>query len=735
MLWTRVLLFMLTTTVYAFAIMLTTFLVGNALGAAISARWVAPRVKDPLGAFALCQSALGLAMLGSVWALARLPVIELNWLGGTTTAASRRYLVNYFLDALVVMGLPTLLMGLAFPLMTTAALRQAARVGARMGRLYAANTVGCVAGSLAAGFLLLPGLGAYRSLALVAGLQAGLGAWLKWRSRRPGPAPGLRLRWLATAAIIPPVVALFGPADAFHATLNAYHAPSRLVFVREHATGTVTVHDLPNGDRLISVDGVDVAGRDFMLRTTQKLQGYLPLLLHPRPQRVAQIGFGCGETARVGLELGVPEYTVIEICPAVFEAGDFFQDLNHGSHRDPRIRRVIMDGKNFMRLTDEKFDVIMNDSIYPGSSGSSALYTVDHFRACRERLREGGLFSCWVPLDLRPDELRMILRSFLEVFPHSSFWVASNCVNKNGVIIGTLEPLRIDFQRLKARLAEPAVRADLEAIAIPDVHDFLDCHMMDAEAIGRFVRDAPLNSDEHPLLEFSCARKLPWTLRLRLALAALTAHRAPVTPVVTHFEDPERDTAELHRRFEATTHIFRAQIAQLALLPRPRRQELDAALAACPGELHVRTLEEELERSIRDLERLRKQYPDNRVILERLADKYYVALRFEPARRLYRQLADSRPPPSPMVFVHLAEIEFNLGQPAAAEETLRRGLRFWPRDPELHDRLAGICLRTGRLDLARRHIAEARRLAPDNPIYRDHEQAIRRAAQTGIPAR
>ena len=152
--------------------------------------------------------------------------------------------------------------------------------------------------------------------------------------------------------------------------MNAYHFPARLSFVREHSAGTVTVHELTNGDRLVDVDGVDVAGMDFMLRTTQKLQGYLPLCLHPNPRRVVQIGFGSGETARVGMEFGVPEYTLIEICPAIFEAARLFSEINHGSYQDPRIRRVIMDGKNFALLSGEKFDLIMNNSIFPGSSGS-----------------------------------------------------------------------------------------------------------------------------------------------------------------------------------------------------------------------------------------------------------------------------------------------------------------------------------------------------------------------------
>jgi spermidine synthase len=189
---------------------------------------------------------------------------------------------------------------------------------------------------------------------------------------------------LGVSAVVISVVAIVVsmqsiPRDVFLKTMNTYHYPSEVIYIKDDATGTVTVHDLPDGDRLIAVDGVDVAGMDLMLRTTQKLQGYVPLLMHKNPQKVLQIGFGSGETSGVGLAFGVEDYRIVDICPGVFEAGKFFEEINRGSYKDPRLRKIIMDGKNFVKLTDEKFDIIMNDSTYPGTTGSSALYTYEHF--------------------------------------------------------------------------------------------------------------------------------------------------------------------------------------------------------------------------------------------------------------------------------------------------------------------------------------------------------------------
>lgn len=730
MLWTRILLFLLTTTVYAFAAMLIAFLAGIALGSTFSARFIVPRLRRPVRWFGIIEVLVALAALASVPALARLNLIDAQVSSHFRMGGLTQLLLTYLGDTFPVLLAPTLLMGIAFPIVTTGFLRGEPALGRRLGQIYAANTIGCVLGSALAGFVLIPAFGVHRSLLAVVtiNLAAGL-VLIGHASGQPDKSGSVGRRWFARVAWGIPLLAfsaaafVLTPADIFHQTINLFHNPSRIIFLKEDSTATVTVHDLPPRDRLLAVDGVDVAGLDLMLRTTQKLQGYIPLCLHPNPRRVVQIGFGSGETARVGLEFGVEDYTVVELCPAVFDAGPCFEAINRGSYRDPRIHKLIMDGKNFALLSGRKFDIVMNDSIFPGSCGSSALYTIDHFRKCRERLAEGGLFSCWVPLDLRPRELRMILRSFQAVFPHISVWVASNTLNKQGLILGSLTPLQIDFRRLKALLERPDVRAELEAVAIPDVYDFLDCHMCDAAAIRQMVERDPINSDNRPRLEFSCALRIPWQLRLRQTLAMLTAYRSPITPSVVHFEDDARDRRELQRRFESTTHLFRAQVAQLAGLPKMRRQELDLAYQLSPNDPQAKSCEAELEGEIQDLQHL---YAQTRLptFAVRLADKLFVALRYEEAAPLYDRRLSQRPPPVASVFAHLAEIRFHFGDAKEAEHLLRQGLGYWPGSAEIHDLLGGVCWQSGRKDEARRHSAEAVRLDPGNPLFQEHHRRV-----------
>ena len=719
-LYTRILLFLLSTTVYAFAIMLSTFLAGMALGAFISTRWLLPRLKHPLAAFGVLEVLVGLAILGSVYLLAGWGTIDPRWaqrlnFGGIGSVIGARYA-----DAAVILLLPTMLMGMAFPVVSQCLLRGEPELGHRLGQAYGANTLGCVLGSLVAGFLLLPVLGTLTAFLLVADLNLAAGILLLWHATERGAT----FRWglLLLCAAVPAIAFLCTPPNLFWGIINLSHAPAKLSFVREHSTGTVTVDDISNGDRVVAVDGIDVAGLNFMLRTTQKLQGYIPLALHPNPRRVLQIGFGSGETARVGMEFGVPEYTVVELCPAIFEAAPLFAEVNHGSYHDPRVRRIIMDGKNFALLSGEKFDLILNDSIFPGSCGSSALYTYDHFRNCRDRLAPGGLFSCWVPLDLRASETRMILKTFQQVFPHTSFWVASNCLNKHGLILGSLEPLQIDFSRLAQVLDQPAVKKDLAEVCLFDPYDFLDCFMCDEAAIRRLVAADPMNTDTQPRLEFSCARSLsiPWKVRLLQTLGMLTDFRSPVLPCVTNLPDPENNRAEMSRRFEASTHIFQGLVNQLANDPKSRRQEFDLARKCIPDHPHVKSCEAELKQEIHDLRQLLEQYPGSTITAEHLADKLYLALQYQEAATLYEYVLRARAAPAETSYLNLARIQFATGATAAAEQTLLDCVQRMPRSAEAHDLIAGIYLKGGRSADALRHLQQALELQPGDPRFQEH---------------
>ena len=639
-LWTRVLVFVLETSAYAFACMLTCFILGLAVGSLICSVLIVPRLRNPIFALGVVEFFVGLSVAASIFLLSRLWHIDLfvvEQLIGAELSFSTD-MAAHFIDVLVIMFVPTVLMGAAFPIAVKACAPAWQVVGQRVGQVYASNTIGCVLGSFAAGFLLIPRLGLRDSFLGVIAILFLIAVFLFLLAGRR------RMVWALPALLIGGALVAGAfylvPRDVFLRTMNTYHYPSEIVFLDDGVTGIVTVHDLPDGDRLIAVDGVDVAGMDLMLRTTQKLQAYAPLVVHESPQDVVQIGYGSGETCGIGLDFGVARYSIVDICPGVFKAGTFFDEINRRSYANPDLRKIIMDGKNFVKLSDETFDIIMNDSTYPGTTGSSALYTYDHFQACRDHLKAGGVLSCWVPLDLRLQDFQMVVRSFQAAMPHSSLWMANNCLNKHAVLLGTLEPMQLDFRRIKKVVEQPDIAADLEEIGVHSVYDFLDCLVLDEEGLRQLAADGPLHTDDKPSLEFGAAIKRDVEDAWLAVIRAIHEHYSPALPHVTNagpFPGQEAEPrAVLQQYARGTRFTLAGAVGMLQGDPDVTNDAFAKARQANPHDRDVDYILDEMKREIEALTEAIQRSPQAPALRARLAKRYMLLRQFAPAAQQYQ---------------------------------------------------------------------------------------------------
>jgi len=763
-LWTRLLVFVLATSAYAFACMLTCFILGVALGSLIASTLLVSRLKNPMFALGLVEFLLALAVAGSVPALGLLwhidsYVVE-RVIGGELSFWTD--MTAHFLDAMVIMFLPTLLMGMAFPIAVKACAPVWHVVGRGVGQVYAANTVGCVLGAFAAGFLMIPWLGMRDSFLAVVGILFLVATFLILLS------PGRRVLWAVSAFPVSAAAitagALFIPQDVFLRTMNTYHYPSKIVYIKDGITGTVTVHDLPDGDRLIAVDGVDVAGMDLMLRSTQKLQAYVPLLVHEKPQDVVQIGYGSGETCGIGLDFGVARYSIVDICPEIFTAGTFFDEINRRSYDNPRLRKIIMDGKNFIKLTDEKFDVIMNDSTYPGTTGSSALYTYDHFKACRDHLKSGGLLSCWVPLDLRLEDFQIVVRSFQAAMPHSSLWMVNNCLNKHGVLLGTLEPTTLDFQRIRQLLARPGIAADLKGINVDSAYDFFDWFVVGEEGLKALAGDGPRHTDDKPYLEFGAAIKRDVEGCWLDVIRAISQYHSPVLPCVTNAgrlpdqaEDPQ---VALQHYSDATGCTLRGVVGALQGDPDIMHAQFEMAKKVNPADRDVDSILDEMRLEIKDLGAAVARTPDSGDLRARLAQRLLLLRRYKEAAEQYEKFVSLVPgdaaawnnlgvcyrglnepekaakaferaiqwrPGLVPAYTNLAELHASRRDFAAAIKVFERLLPLLPRDKQAqtYSFMANLCFQQKQYDLALKHLDVAIDLAREDPQLRQELSANR----------
>ena len=174
--WNRVLGILTSNSAYGFALVLTVLLLGLGLGGLWQA-WRSRHHGDSWRRLAVCQ-----------WLLAGVTLLSVPFFRSTPTwlewCYNRSSVTMIFLAELALtvsaLLLPAVLMGSSLPLLVAAAATGPWNYGRRLGRLYAANTLGCVGGAFLAGFVLIPWLGiqATFGIILASSLFVGAIAWV-----------------------------------------------------------------------------------------------------------------------------------------------------------------------------------------------------------------------------------------------------------------------------------------------------------------------------------------------------------------------------------------------------------------------------------------------------------------------------------------------------------------------------------------------------------------------------
>jgi len=743
----KVLVFSLGATTHAFSLMLTTFLVGIALGSFVSSR-LADRFKRPTDVFGIVEVLIGLAALGSIYFLSRLDLahqyLDLRDAGGDLF----RLRWAGFLQAGLIMLVPSFFMGAAFPVVTRIYTRKN-KVSRSVGRIYFFNTLGAVAGSLMAGFVLVPTLGSARAIALLAALNIGAGIFLfSCRANR---------RFWAGMSVVAlvglSVFAFVLKPSVFARTFNIKEAGSELLYFKEGVSGTVTIHRYPGYD-LIAIDGVNVAGTSDMLRVTQKLQGHLPILLAEGKERVAHIGFGSGETLHILTMHNAGMIDGIEICKDVIKTSRrFFSSINKLAFDRPDVNVIIMDGKNYVLLTDKEYDIIMTDSIYPGTGGASALYSYDHFMAVRDKLKPGGVATCWLPLDLSPYDIKVALKAFHDVFPDMSVWYCYMTFSQHALIAGRKDaPLDIDLAKFGRAFEDQAIKDDLAAIFIDSPFTLASCLLADGEAVKKFCGDVPRHSDDHPILEFGIARRGSAKPYLSQNLEAMLALRPNPLRYMSGIEEAGLDSAfvveQAMKAFLASSNIIGGHVHRALGEDGRARAQYQKVLEMDPENLAARRSIESLDATVTALELANKTGEGGYETAYGLGVRYLTEGRFDEALvNLKRALALRPDLPDP--HVTMGELYLRWGKPAEAlqhfldardilpdnagilyllgntysalkrtgeaKETYEQALESDPDDYGIRNALGTAYLSEGRVVDARREFEKAVELFPTRP--------------------
>ncbi|MGA2265973.1 MAG: fused MFS/spermidine synthase [Phycisphaerae bacterium] len=575
--WTRVLSLTIGSSVYAFSLMLTAFILGLAVGSMALSRFV-DRWRNTMAALAVTELLIGISALAVVPVFGWLPMHFGRVIAELSESFWKLQLLEFGV-VFAVMLVPTVLMGLAFPLATRAYVSATSGISRSVGSLYAANTVGSILGSFLGGFVLIPLLGLQRTILVAVGINIVVGcAILLWsplvsRGRRVAAAAVSAAMAVALAWTLPP----WDPATLTfglyvlsrevkgHRTMQEIQEESRnyrVLFHKEGIFDTITVRQ-EGKVRTLMVNGKpDASTGDDM--TTQQLLGHVPMFLHRDPKNVLVIGLASGVTLGACSMYPVQQMDCAEISPDMPPATHFFDDVNHRVLEDPRLRLIIADGRNHLALTDRTYDVIISEPSNPWIAGIADLFTVEFFRLCRQRLNDDGLACIWVQgygIDWRA--FRSILSAFAEAFPYVTVWEA--ILPGDYLLVGSQRPIVADSQAIGRRLEDPRFRADLSPIGIASPAEFLSRFVLNEKALPRLRDDVPVHTDDNGIVEYTTPRTMfSEHSPIRIAVELNRLRGVGLEDLVARTGSPDQRQemmAQLDRLMRTRMHLVNALVA------------------------------------------------------------------------------------------------------------------------------------------------------------------------------
>jgi spermidine synthase len=406
----------------------------------------------------------------------------------------------------------TLGMGAMFPISLTLYRSGTRDVGEDVGRVYAANTLGSILGAWLPGFVLLPLFGMQRTLDAGIALNAAVGLLMLWCAHRladtgsrASKTSTRRTRSELTLWSLGAGLALFMAAvllssdpplrwNLSHMTLGAFRVSLAknvldvdswgkpdMIYYRDGISTTVSVERWGRHLSLKNNGKVDASNGDDM--PTQIMVAAYPLLLHargPRDLDVAIVGFGSGVTVGAALQFPVRHVEAMELERAVVEAAvDFFADVSHLPRRradfpyvdEPRLTLHNDDGRNFLASTPKHYDVIISEPSNPWITGVSDLFTVEHFRVTKRRLKPGGVYCQWVQLyEMSPENIKTIYRTFASQFRYVLAFAAEE-LSSDTILVGSDAPLPLDLRHVERALSDARVSAELERAYVHSAYD------------------------------------------------------------------------------------------------------------------------------------------------------------------------------------------------------------------------------------------------------------------------
>jgi spermidine synthase len=531
--WTRVLTMVIGSSTYAFSIVVALFLTGLAIGAyLVSGKKMTTNLRRSI---MNVEMATAVTLFLSIWITNATPVLLLE-LGTRLEINSWLGLLSLqLLIAALLILLPAILMGMVMPLVLVWASASVHKSVRLIGRSYAINTLGAIAGAFCTGFILIPKMSTRFTILFSTALCILLAGFAYKPLRKDADvdlrrslavgasfalillllaAPRMELGNLSKGAYDLLVRLRANPEFTLNESATRQYDPNstnRLLMYKEGPTATVSVRE-DWGVRSMAINGRTNAS-DHADMPTQVILGQLPILLAPRVETGLIVGYGSGVSVGSMLQSEIKSLECVELEPEAIEAGSFFNHVNNQPLSDPRLRLVIDDARTYLRVNPTLYDMIVSEPSHPWVPGVANLFTQEFFELGRSRLRDDGVFVQWVQIyQLSTESLRSVLATFRSVFPRvMMFRVEGATQGKDLILVGSRQQLNLSH--ISERMQGELVSRELLRININSAHDLEAWFICDETQLGPSVDTAAINTDDNMRVENRAPREafLPMT--------------------------------------------------------------------------------------------------------------------------------------------------------------------------------------------------------------------------------
>lgn len=491
--WFRIFRIYMTNTSYTFSLIASVVILGVFAGSRFYASGRAKKAESDIMAVLLLITAGVVVTGGGI--LLKIPELIMFPLAGDKDAYFMRIIVIPAISALLVIFSATFLSGYGFPLACALVTGDNSGISRGMGRILFYNTLGSVAGPFLAAFVLIPLLGAGRSVFFFAFSLMGA-AWLITRKSAPAKAGGLK--YIAIAGSSALLIFLIAAPELKILPPSFTRFNREIMEYRESVEGTWVVGREPGGKGAALATYVNnsaVIGSSYDAIKVVKMVGHLPFYAGLECKNVLVVGFGIGvTTSAIASHPEVESIDCIELVAGLKDAAHYYGGLNNNVQNDRRLKVFPGDGRHYLQASGKKYDLISSDPTHP-VLGSGSLYTKEYFELCKSRLNEGGMVSQYLPLHkLLPADFQGIIKTFHSVFPQSAVWLGHN----HAVLLGVNGRLSVDFGQWSERIAD----SPADPYFYNNPYHLAACLVLDDASVSQFPESLRLNTDNFPATEF-----------------------------------------------------------------------------------------------------------------------------------------------------------------------------------------------------------------------------------------